>query len=296
LLSEVEGAVQWWIGDWWAFGVDRQYGDGESIAEAVGLNYATVRSYASVARAYELSSRLDNLSFSHHQEAANAPTEERRLWLDRAEAEAWSCNQLRNQISRQKNLIGASPDSGTCRVEDLDTLMATGTKFSTIYADPPWLYGNQGTRAATGNHYSGMSVAEIAALPVAELAAPNAHLHLWTTNGFLFDAPRIMDAWGFSYKSCFVWVKPDFGMGNYWRVAHEFLLFGIRGSAPFQDRGLISWGEYGRGPHSTKPAEIRDLIERASPAPRLELFARRVAPGWTVWGDNIERDLFYAAD
>jgi N6-adenosine-specific RNA methylase IME4 len=174
--------------------------------------------------------------------------------------------------------------------------MATGTKFSTIYADPPWLYGNQGTRAATGNHYSGMSVAEIAALPVAELAAPNAHLHLWTTNGFLFDAPRIMDAWGFSYKSCFVWVKPDFGMGNYWRVAHEFLLFGIRGSAPFQDRGLISWGEYGRGPHSTKPAEIRDLIERASPAPRLELFARRVAPGWTVWGDNIERDLFYAAD
>ena len=75
----------------------------------------------------------------------------------------------------------------TATVADLQALAESGRRFGAIYADPPWLYGNQATRASTGNHYGGMTVAEIAALPVARLAADNAHLHLWTTNGFLFD-------------------------------------------------------------------------------------------------------------
>lgn len=181
----------------------------------------------------------------------------------------------------------------TCSTTDLHELISGGKRFSTIYADPPWLYGNQGTRAATGNHYSGMTISEIAALPVSDLAEENAHLHLWTTNAFLFDCKAIMESWGFTYKSCCVWVKPQMGIGNYWRVSHEFLLFGVRGKAPFQDRSLKSWHEEKRGRHSAKPEAFRQFIERASPPSYLEMFARRHAPGWTVWGNEIEREVFY---
>ncbi len=175
-----------------------------------------------------------------------------------------------------------------CTVDDLDSLQ---TKFGCIYADPPWVYGNQGTRAATGNHYSGLSVDDMCALPIERLAADVAHLHLWTTNGFLEDAFRVMRAWGFTYKACFVWVKPQMGIGNYWRVSHEFMLLGVRGSCPFADKSLMSWASLNRTKHSAKPDEIRRMIERASPGPRLELFARRLAPGWVSWGNEIERTM-----
>lgn len=184
-------------------------------------------------------------------------------------------------------------ETATVTTADLTALSTRGMKFGCVYADPPWQYSNQGTRGATGDHYVGMTVDEIAALPVRDLAADNAHLHFWTTNAFLFESQRIMEAWGFTYKSAFVWVKPQIGMGNYWRVSHEFLLFGVRGSCPFQDRTLRSWGEFKRGKHSAKPDEIRYLIERASPGPRLELFARRSSPGWCSWGNEIARDVFY---
>jgi N6-adenosine-specific RNA methylase IME4 len=136
-----------------------------------------------------------------------------------------------------------------------------------------------------------MTPQEIAALPVKDLVADNAHLHLWTTNAFLFECKEIMEAWGFEYRSCFVWCKPQMGIGNYWRVSHEFLLFGKRGSAPFRDKGLKSWAELDRGRHSAKPERVRQMIERASPGPYLELFARTVAPGWAAWGNQIERNL-----
>ena len=180
-----------------------------------------------------------------------------------------------------------------CTVDDLASF---NVKCGTIYADPAWQYGNQGTRASTGDHYTGMSVDEICALPVANIAAENAHLHLWTTNAFLFDAQRVMESWGFTYKSCYIWVKPQMGMGNYWRVSHEFLLLGIRGSAPFNDRSLMSWGQFARRKHSAKPEEIRQLIERASDGPRIELFARRKAPGWYAWGNEIERSVWDAQE
>lgn len=185
-------------------------------------------------------------------------------------------------------------ERSTCATADLVALSAAGERFGTIYADPPWRYGNQGTRGANGGHYVDMSVDEIAALPIAMLADNAAHLHLWTTNAFLFDAKRIIEAWGFEYKSCYVWVKPQIGMGNYWRVSHEFLLFGVRGSCSFRDRSLKSWGCFERREHSEKPEEIRKLIERGSPGPYLELFGRRRVDGWTVWGNDIKRDLFYA--
>lgn len=178
-----------------------------------------------------------------------------------------------------------------CRiVSSLNELQ--GEQFSTVYADCPWRYGNQGTRAATDNHYSTMTVDELCEMPVAKLASKNAHLHLWTTNAFLFDAKRVMDAWGFEYKSVFVWVKPTMGIGNYWRVSHEFLLLGVRGSLSFNDKSLMSWESIERGEHSSKPESVRMKIERASPGPYLELFGRRTSPGWTIMGNQVKRNLF----
>lgn len=207
-------------------------------------------------------------------------------------------NRIRDAANRAAGLLRSDapePSESTCTTADLGALVGRGLRFGTIYADPPWLYGNQGTRGATSNHYGGMSVEEIAALPIRDLAADNAHLHLWTTNAFLFDCKSIMEAWGFEYKSCFVWVKPQIGMGNYWRLAHEFLLLGVRGRCPFNDRSQISWIQEPRTRHSAKPESVRKIIETVSPGPFLELFGRRVSPGWTVWGNQIERTMFEAA-
>lgn len=177
-------------------------------------------------------------------------------------------------------------DAGRC-VAGLDEL--SGDKFGCIYADPPWKYGNQGTRASTDNHYDTMTIDQLCEMPVSELAADDAHLHLWTTNAFLFDAQRVMDAWGFEYRSVFVWVKPQMGIGNYWRVSHEFMLLGIRGDAKrFNDRSLKSWAEFNRRRHSAKPDEIRAMVERASSGPYLEMFGRRAVRGWTVFGNQID--------
>ena len=185
-----------------------------------------------------------------------------------------------------------APDFEGCRLTDLDDLVAHGRQFGCIYADPPWQYDNKATRSAVEGQYKGtMSVDEICALPVADLGAEESHLHLWTTNGFLFDAARVIEAWGFTYKSVFVWVKPSMGIGNYWRVSHEFLLLGTRGGLGFRDKGQMSWAEHKRGGHSVKPEAIRRQIEIVSQGPFLEMFGRRPTDGWTVWGNQVRRDL-----
>lgn len=167
-----------------------------------------------------------------------------------------------------------------------------GLKFGTIYADPPWRYQNQGTRAATGNHYDGtLSVDELCAMPVGDVAAEKSHLHLWTTNAFIFECSRIMDAWGFKYKSTFVWVKPQMGIGNYWRNSHEIMLLGVKGGLTAASKSEMSWVECGRGAHSSKPMQVRERIERLSPGPRLEMFGRRPIKGWVVFGNQIIEEL-----
>ena len=90
----------------------------------------------------------------------------------------------------------------------------------------------------------------------------------------------------------FVWVKPSLGRGNYWRMSHETLVTAVRSENDrFDDRWLRSWMEAPRGRHSEKPDAVRALIERASPSPRLELFARKLAPGWFAWGHEIAESL-----
>lgn len=174
---------------------------------------------------------------------------------------------------------------------DLSELISAGQKFGTIYADPPWNYDNQSTRAAASNHYGSMTVAELCALPICKLSAAKCHLHLWVTNAFLFSAPEIFKAWGFEFKSSFVWAKPQIGIGNYWRNSHELMLLAIKGGQTAISKSERSWIECGRGMHSSKPEQVRRSIEKLSPGPYLELFGRAPKTGWTVFGNQIVPEL-----
>jgi N6-adenosine-specific RNA methylase IME4 len=196
-----------------------------------------------------------------------------------------------------ENNVGDAGESGRTRtsgrvVNDLSVLLGEDAKFHTILADPPWAYSNQGTRAATGKHYKTMSIDDICSMPILQLTEDAAHLHLWTTNAFLFESKRVMEAWGFEYKSVLIWVKPSMGIGNYWRLAHEFLLLGVRGKLPFNSHSEISWYSEKRSRHSSKPQAIIEKIENVSPPAYLELFGRRTRPGWVVYGNQIHRDWF----
>ena len=179
-------------------------------------------------------------------------------------------------------------------VSDLNLLVQDGHKFRTVLADPPWRYSNTSSRGAAENHYPTMAIDDICKEPITAVTEIDAHLHLWTTNAFLEAAFRVVRAWGFEYKSCLVWVKPTIGMGNYWRLSHEYLVFAMRGSLPFGRNDISSWQMAPRTKHSKKPYRFRELIEQVSPGPYLELYGREEHPStdWTVYGNQVERRLF----
>lgn len=163
--------------------------------------------------------------------------------------------------------------------------------YKTILADPPWDIQQTGNFGAI-NHYSLMSLEQIKAMPVADLAAPDSHCWLWVTNAVLRYGYDVLEAWGFTPRSIFVWLKPYLGPGVYLRNSTESVLLGTRGKAPIQFNSQMNWGFFPRREHSHKPEELYDIIERCSPGPeRLELFARRRRHGWDAWGNEIDSDV-----
>jgi N6-adenosine-specific RNA methylase IME4 len=179
-----------------------------------------------------------------------------------------------------------------------------GRDFSTIVADPPWMFTNRTGKVAPEHRrlhrYGTMTLDDIMALPVGKLAAPTAHLNLWCPNALLPDGLAVLKAWGFSYKANLVWYKirkdggPDGrGVGFYFRNVTELVLFGVRGKnartlAP--GRRQVNLLSTRKREHSRKPDELYTIIEACSPGPFLELFARGNArANWTVFGDEAKR-------
>jgi N6-adenosine-specific RNA methylase IME4 len=160
--------------------------------------------------------------------------------------------------------------------------------YRTLLADPPWNLQQVGSRVS---HYSLMSPERIAALPVTRMATADAHLWLWVTNASIFAGRAVMETWGFSYRSCLTWIKLRYGLGPYLRNQTEHLLLGVRGKAPVRFYGQGTWLYAPLQEHSHKPEEQYAVIERCSPGPYLELFARRRQPGWDVWGDEVASDI-----
>ena len=205
-----------------------------------------------------------------------------RLYPD--EQSKWRELKRRQRHPTQRHVL-ASQMPGAY-VTQLDDLRTHGQRFGCIYADPPWQYGDQPPMGGAAKHYMTLPLEAICALPVRDLAAPRAHLHLWVTKDFLFEAPRLFDAWGFIYKGFLAWGKPGLGPGHYWRNNVELLLLGVRGGLTAQQKNLSNWLMAPRAGHSAKPERVRDLVEQLSPGPYLELFGRAAVPGWTVWGNE----------
>ena len=166
----------------------------------------------------------------------------------------------------------------------------TDKKYRVIYADPPWSYSQKMDTPNLGGavkHYPTMSIEEICAVPIP--AEKDAVLFLWVTSPILEDAFKVINAWGFTYKSSFVWDKVAHALGFYNSVRHEFLLICTRGKCtPDVPTRLDSVVSIERTEHSVKPDEFRDMIDELYPlGNRIELFARRPAPGWDAWGNEV---------
>jgi N6-adenosine-specific RNA methylase IME4 len=186
-------------------------------------------------------------------------------------------------------------DKAACRVRRrlrdcmINPLPLPEGPFALIYADPPWQLGNPDGQYAPERHYPTMPLDEITAINVP--AADHSVLLLWAVNCLLPQALELINAWGFTYKTNLVWVKPRIGLGNWVRNRHELLLLATRGQVPVPDpdQRPDSVIEAARREHSQKPDEAYRLIETAWPhLSKLELFARTSRPGWAAWGNQLD--------
>lgn len=164
-------------------------------------------------------------------------------------------------------------------------------KYRVIYADPPWKYGNTmpDYMGVQDDHYKLMSMEEICAMPVRDIAEPNAVLFLWVTSPILEESFQVVRAWGFEYKSSFVWDKVKHVMGHYNSVRHELLLVCVRGSCQPDVRQLFdSVYSEDRTEHSKKPEFFRTVIDTIYPnGKRIELFAREKHDNWDTYGNEL---------
>lgn len=275
-LKYFEGAIQWWVGDWLNFG-ERKWG--EMYAQAVDPSQAAIwKNYKWVSCAVDSSLRNDKLSWSHHLEVAKLEPNEQEKYLGLAALNNMTVRELREAV-HTRNLIDAPP-------------LPQG-RYSVIYADPPWPVGSivmDKWESPIDDKYPVMELDKIKSLPVADLAADDCSLFLWTTQTFLPDAFDVLGAWGFKYFCCITWDKGGGWTQNGFHKRTELLLYAYKGSINVEQHGaaiptLISEA---KGAHSKKPDTIRDLIASKTPEPRLEMFAREGHDGWVVWGNEVK--------
>lgn len=157
-------------------------------------------------------------------------------------------------------------------LESLKGLIEQEQRFACVYANPVWPDVND----------SGDELAALFDLSVSQVCHENAHLHLWLPERYYADAPRLLAAWGFKLASSLVWVSGRGERGDYWRTAHLMMALGVRGVLPFRNKSPLSWIRVDAAIQASKPEMVRELIERVSPGPYLELFGNKPVPGWTV--------------
>lgn len=240
----------------------------DELAKAAGVSHDTIAKVEKIeAKASpQVKAQLRSGEMSINQAYKDIKREELRQ--ERNES-------IQEQIDRQK----------TSNHIDIFT---TKNKYRVIYADPPWSYNDKQNIEVLGGaekHYTTMSLEEICALPIP--AEDNAVLFIWVTSPMLEDSFKVINAWGFKYKSSFVWDKVAHNMGHYNSVRHEFLLIATKGSCtPDVQKLYDSVVSIERTEHSKKPKEFREIIDTLYPSGgRLEMFAREAYEGWDVWGN-----------
>lgn len=186
-------------------------------------------------------------------------------------------------------------------------------KYQIICADPPWGFDDglkkmkRDVKRSAESHYHTMTVKQVCDLPVKQLIDPTGSLlALWVPGSMLQDGLNVMNAWGFTLKQTWVWVKlkKDYakeadlnnstrvGMGRLFRQTHEIALIGTAGKSIYpllQNKSQRSVGFDLNEGHSIKPGTLQDRLEIMFPtANKIELFARRTRPNWTCLGDGID--------
>jgi N6-adenosine-specific RNA methylase IME4 len=286
-IKRTHRASGFWLADWLRYGDSREEWR-ERLGQAIDhseLSEKTLLNIRSVA-AIDPSRRRDDVDFSHHVEVAPLEPEEQAEWLGKSAEHGWSVRELRLEIraSRRRQVI-----DGQASLEG---------KYRVIYADPPWLYSDNGptedgSLGKAERHYAGMTIEALCALPVKAHAMPNAVLWMWVTTPMLLKNPgprEVLDAWGFDYKTLFTWDKVLGMPGHYSHVVTEHLVLATRGNGQPdkptpQPKSLFS--ERRTATHSEKPTAVRKMIERLYiVGPYLELFARRRVPGWDCYGND----------
>ena len=179
-----------------------------------------------------------------------------------------------------------------------------GKTFDCILADPPWSYqctdptcspgGKEtGFSGGIGTYYETMPIDQIMDLPVKEIAAKDSVCFMWATVPLMPEAFRVMEAWGYKYKTMLTWEKENGkGMGYWFRGVTEHVLFGVRGNVKAFRSPVKNLLRNKVGRHSAKPQQFHEIIESVTPGmDRVELFGRYARPNWTTWGNEVERDL-----
>ena len=275
-LAKMDGAIQWWIGDWAAAEgrvVNGVKSEAYDLLEAeTGLAYGTVANCKSIAEKVDLSRRDERLSFKHHATVAPLAPDRQAQWLQKAADEGLTVAQLRREI----------------RVAAYEEPELPDGKYRVLYCDPPWDYHDQQSKALS-EHYASMTTEQLCEMDVSRLSADDAVLFLWSTVPMLPDAMRLLEAWGFTYKTQMVWDKVKHNVGHYVSVRHELLLIATRGvGTPDTPELVDSVYVEERTEHSRKPIYFRDLIDKLYPGgKRIELFAREELPShWDGWGNE----------
>uniref|UniRef100_A0A6M3L2E2 Putative methyltransferase n=1 Tax=viral metagenome TaxID=1070528 RepID=A0A6M3L2E2_9ZZZZ len=277
-LKEIEGCIQFWVGDWLNYGHDRyEHGKYEEALQELGYAKGTLENFSSIAKKVESSRRREHLSYRHHTEVASFEPEEQTLWLDKAETEHLPVRELRKQIKEsRKPEIAPLPSD----------------KYRVVYADSPWSYGDkliEGYGTAE-HHYQTMSIEELCSMNIIDIVEDDAVLFLWVTSPLLSECWEVIEAWGFKYKSSFVWDKVKHNYGHYNSVRHELLLICTRGSCLPETKELhdsVVILERSQK-HSEKPEYFRELIDKMYPSgKRIELFARVKSDGWDGYGNEL---------
>jgi N6-adenosine-specific RNA methylase IME4 len=179
------------------------------------------------------------------------------------------------------------------KLSDASTTLATGRKFPLIYMDPPTKFAAGDSDRSTENHYPTMTEEQIAGLPISDLALDKAVLLIWTTIPWLHKTLRLIEAWGFEYKSCACWDKETIGLGFWWQNQHELLIAASRGNPVIPENGSIlgpSLYREKKTRHSAKPEYFRTMIDGVpewKDWPKVELFPRGALPeNWHGWGNE----------
>jgi len=281
-LKKLNGALQWWWGDWMVYG-DITYGEMSSQElEACPYDESRLRILKSICSNVKLLTRVNNLSFAHHRLVAPLKEKEQSKWLRMAEENNWTIWELKQAIKESKQKEIPLPKG----------------KYQIIYADPPWEYDRTIGQGVACEQYPLLNLEEICNLPTGDLAAEDSVLFLWATFPKLKEALTVIEAWGFKYRTLgFSWIKlnpknkqPFFGIGSYAKSNCEVCLLATKGDPHklVKDNSISSVVITEREAHSKKPKEVRDRIEKLfGNVSRIELFAREKAKGWKSWGDQV---------